>query len=70
VLAGSGLGIGMAMSLLTRQILANEVFGIHFLDPPVYLGVVFLVLSVTLAVALLPARRAALIDPMKIMRLE
>ena len=37
-LAGSGLGIGMAMSLLTRQILANEIFGIHFLDVPVYVG--------------------------------
>jgi putative ABC transport system permease protein len=70
LLAGSGLGIGMAMSLLTRQILANEVFGIHFLDPPVYLGVVFLVFSITLAAALVPARRAALIDPTQTLRME
>ena len=70
LLAGSGLGIGMAMSLLTRQILANELFGIHFLDLPVYVGVILILATVALAAAAFPARRAASIDPMQTLRME
>jgi len=70
LLAVFGLGIGMATSLLTRQILANELFGIRFLDLPVYLGVILLLATVALAAAALPARRAASIDPMQILRME
>jgi ABC-type antimicrobial peptide transport system permease subunit len=70
LLAGSGLGIGMAMSLLTRQIFANEIFGIHFLDLPVSVGVILLLATVSLAAAALPARRAASIDPMQTLRME
>jgi putative ABC transport system permease protein len=70
LLAGSGFGIGIAISLLTRQILANEIFGIHFLDPPVYVGVILLLATVALVAAALPARRAASIDPMQTLRME
>jgi predicted permease len=70
LLAGFGLAIGMAMSLLTRQILANEIFGIHFLDLPVYVGVILLLPTVALAAAAFPARRAASIDPMQTLRME
>jgi predicted permease len=70
LLAGSGLGIGMAMSLLTRHILANEIFGVHFLDLPVYVGVILLLAIITLAAAALPARRAASIDPRQTLRIE
>jgi predicted permease len=70
LLAGSGLGIGIAMSLLTRKILANEIFGIQFLDLPVYGGVILLLATVALAAAAFPARRAASIDPMQTLRME
>ena len=70
LLAGSGVGIGMAMSLLTRKILANEIFGIQFLDLPVYVGVILLLATVALAAAAFPARRAASIDPMQTLRME
>lgn len=70
LLAASGLGIGMAMSLLTRQILAKEIFGIHFLDLPVYVGVIMLLATVALVAAAFPARRAASIDPMRTLRME
>lgn len=70
LLAGSGLGIGMAMSLLIRQILANEIFGAHFLDLPLYVGVIVLLATVALAAAAFPARRAASIDPMQSLRME
>jgi predicted permease len=70
LLAGFGLGIGMAMSLLTREILANEIFGIHFLDLPLYGGVMLLLAIVALAAAAFPARRAASIDPIQTLRME
>lgn len=69
-LAGFGLGIGMAMSFLTRQILAKEIFGVHFLDLPVYVGVIVLLATVALAAAAFPARRAASIDPMQTLRMD
>jgi len=70
LLAGFGLGIGMLMSLLIRQMLANEVFGIHFLDLPLYGGVMLLLAVVALAAAAFPARRAASIDPIQTLRME
>ncbi len=70
LLAGSGLGIGMAMSLLTRQVLASEIFGIDFLDLPLYVGVILLLATVALVAAAFPARRAASIDPMQTLRME
>lgn len=70
LLVGSGLGIGMAMSLLTRRILANEILGVQFLDLPVYVGVTLVLAVVALAAAALPARRAAAIDPMQTLRME
>lgn len=70
LLAATGLGIGIAMSLLTRQILAKEIFGIHFLDLPVYVGVILLLATIAIAAAAFPARRAASIDPMQTLRME
>jgi putative ABC transport system permease protein len=70
LLTASGVGIGVAMSLLTRHILANEIFGIQFLDLPVYVGVILLLATVALAAAAFPARRAASIDPMQTLRME
>jgi predicted permease len=70
LLAGFGLVMGMAMSLLTGQLLANEIFGIHFLDLPIYVGVILLLPTVALAAAALPARRAAAIDPIETLRME
>ena len=70
LLTASGIGIGMAISFLSRPILANEIFGIQLLDLPVYLGVSLVLLSVALAAALVPARRAAVIDPMHALRTE
>jgi putative ABC transport system permease protein len=70
LLAGCGLGIGIAISVVFRQILAREIFGIRFVDLPVYAGVSVLLLSVALAAAILPARRAASIDPMQALRTE
>lgn len=70
LLTGCGLAVGIAMSLLSRQILANQIFGVHFLDLPVYVGVILLLLIVALAAAVFPALGAASIDPMQTLRMD
>jgi putative ABC transport system permease protein len=69
-LTAAGLGVGMASSVLLRQILVSEIFGIQFFDIPVYVGVSLVLLGVAMAAAIVPARRAASIDPLQALRTE
>ena len=69
-LTAGGLGIGMALSLLLRQVLASEIFGISFLDPLVYIGVALALLGAAVAATMFPAKRAASIDPLQALRAE
>jgi putative ABC transport system permease protein len=69
-LAGCGIGMGIAIAIAFRQILASEIFGISLVDIPVCAGVSLFLLSTALAAAIVPARRAASIDPMQALRTE
>jgi ABC-type antimicrobial peptide transport system permease subunit len=48
----------------------SEIFGIQFFDIPVYVGVSLVLLGVAMAAAIVPARRAASIDPLQALRTE
>ena len=62
-LATAGVVIGVAGALLTRQLVAGLLFGVTPTEP-VTIGVVAISLILTSAVAaVIPARRAATIDP-------
>jgi len=65
-----GLVAGMAMAVVLRQTLAAVLFGVRFLDLPVYAVVATTLLVVALAAAYLPARRAASVEPMEALRAE
>lgn len=65
-----GLLLGIALGLASRKLLASALFGISFLDFPVYAAVVLTILAVSLLAAYLPARRAASLDPMTTLRAE
>ena len=67
-LAGAGVGAGIIVALALGRLIRNQLFGVNVFDP-LTLTVVITVLLASAAVAsLLPARRAASIDPMHAFR--
>lgn len=69
-LAAIGLGIGFGIAIMGSRLLRSVLFGITSNDVPTY-GLVFGTLSLVVAIALLvPALRAARVDPVSSMRLE
>jgi ABC-type antimicrobial peptide transport system permease subunit len=64
------LALGIPLSYLAGRLLSQKLFGVGSFDPVVVtFSVVMLAVSASLA-ALLPARRAASIEPMHALRSE
>jgi putative ABC transport system permease protein len=61
---------GIALSLVTGRLVANMLYGVSPLDPTTYLGVVILILFVATVASLLPAWRAARVEPVQVLRQE
>ena len=69
-LAGIGCVLGVIASLMTAKFLRSLLFGVSATDPVVLsLGVVTL-LAVAIVAGLMPARRAASVDPVTALRVE
>jgi ABC-type antimicrobial peptide transport system permease subunit len=65
-----GLAVGIVGALLAGRLMASQLYGVSSYDPVALAGAT-VVLALCAAVAgLLPARRAASIDPMKALRTE
>ncbi|HZM91988.1 MAG TPA: ABC transporter permease [Vicinamibacterales bacterium] len=69
-LTGTGAIVGLAMSAGVAQLLTGFIFGISVLDPVSFLGSAFLLGAVALIASLVPARRAASVDPVQALRSE
>jgi len=67
-LAGSALGLLAALAVPTG--IERLLYGVSRADPPALAGAVLLFSAVAALAALLPARRAARLDPMRVLRLE
>lgn len=65
---GVVLGIGGALAL--RQTIASQLFDVESFDPIVYFGVSAILLATAALACLLPARRAAIIDPVRALHTE
>jgi putative ABC transport system permease protein len=65
-----GLLMGLASTLFLARFLSHFVFGITPRDPLTYFGVSALLLGVAVLACYLPARRAARIDPVRVLRNE
>ena len=69
-LTAGGLAVGMLSALgLSRQI-TSQLFGVQPADPATLASVLALMVVVSLAAAYLPARRAARVDPLMVLRAE
>jgi len=67
---GIGLTLGTAGSLALSQVLRGLLVEIRPGDPVTFVGIVLLLTFVSIAACLLPARRAARVDPVMALRTE
>jgi putative ABC transport system permease protein len=69
-MAGIGLVLGLAASMLGSQLLRSFLFGVAPADPTVIAGAAALMMLAALTAAYLPARRAAAANPIDVLRAE
>jgi putative ABC transport system permease protein len=69
-LAGVGLGVGLALALLSGKVLQGFLFGVTARDPLILIAVTATVSIATLAACYAPVRRAIGVDPMVALRAE
>jgi putative ABC transport system permease protein len=70
ILAGAGIAIGAAGALAVTRALATFLFEVKPTDPATFMAVAALLAGVALLAGLIPARRAANVDPMVALRYE
>ncbi len=69
-IVGAGVLVGLAGAWLAARGLSTVLVGVSATDPAVYVGVTALLLSVAALANAVPARRAARLDPMGVLRGE
>jgi predicted permease len=70
VLVAIGLAAGFAGAAGLQRAVANQIYGVRPLDPLVIGGVTVLLGTIALAACALPARRAARVDPVEVLKEE
>jgi len=67
---GIGLAIGIPATILGGRTLAAQLFGVTPYDPKILLGTTAVLCLAALVAALVPARRAASLDPLRALRTD
>ena len=62
-LAGIGIFVGLILAAMTAPLISTLFYGIHAIDPIVFLAVPLILLLVSFAASYFPARRASKISP-------
>jgi predicted permease len=63
-----GLGLGLLLAFPTQRLIQSFLYQVHALDMWTYVSVLFVLPGIGLVAALLPARKAASIQPMQALR--
>src|SRR5215475_4947546 len=69
-LAGIGVGIGLAAAIGVSRLMTGLLFDVRATDPITFTAIAVLLTIVALLACLLPARRAAQVDPLVALRVE
>jgi ABC-type antimicrobial peptide transport system permease subunit len=69
-LAAIGLAVGLPLAWATARLLRSLLVGVSFADPIAYVGVILALSAVAFVACLIPARRAAQVDPIVSLRYE
>ncbi len=69
-LVAAGLGIGLAVAFMLSRFTASQLYGVSSKDPVTFVGVPLLLFAASMAALLIPACRAARIEPMTALRDE
>jgi ABC-type antimicrobial peptide transport system permease subunit len=67
-LVAVGVGLGLLLALATSRILTTMLFGIEPMDTQAYAGVLLVGIPLVILAAIVPAIRAARVDPMIALR--
>lgn len=65
-----GLGIGLAGALALTRTLESQLFGVSAADPVAFVGVTLILGATALLASMVPAWRAASVDPLIALRTE
>ena len=70
VLVAAGLAIGLPFSFAAARTVTSVLFGVQPADPLAFAATAGVLIAIGLAAAFFPARRAATLDPMRVLRQE
>jgi len=69
-IVGVGALAGLAAAVALTRVMSSLLFGVSTTDPTTFVAVTGVLVLVALAASYLPARRAASLDPMQLLREE
>jgi putative ABC transport system permease protein len=67
-LAGAGVSAGLVVAVATAPLIATLLYGVHPIDPVVFLSVALILLMVSFLASFIPAYRATKVDPIVALR--
>ena len=68
--SGLGVLVGLGVALATSRALATQLYGVEAFDPLTFLAIALVLFAAAVVAALIPARRATRIDPLRSLRAD